>query len=143
MVSLLSYIISISMVKIFAMKYEYSVDSNQGTQVGLETLVLVPALTLIMTRFFPTHIELVALGAANLIGSVFGAYPSSGSLSRTALVAAVVSQGNERHSRNDSLRENLSMSVPSPPPPPLSSCDSTEITSPPFNREERLKSTAS
>lgn len=33
--------------------------------------------------------ELLALGAANIFGSAFGAYPASGSLSRTALVASV------------------------------------------------------
>ena len=60
--AIISYIISISMAKIFANKNGYKVDDNQ---------------------------ELLALGAANIFGSAFGAYPASGSLSRTALAAMV------------------------------------------------------
>ena len=60
--ALLSYIISISMTKVFAAKNHYSVDSDQ---------------------------EFIALAAANFAGGFFGAYPSSGSLSRTALAAEV------------------------------------------------------
>ena len=57
---LFSFILSMSIVRTFALKFEYSTDSNQ---------------------------ELLALGVANLAGSFFNSYPAAGSLSRSALVA--------------------------------------------------------
>lgn len=59
-VGLFAYILSMSIVRTMAIKYDYSTDSNQ---------------------------ELVALGFANMIGSCFSSYPAAGSLSRSALVA--------------------------------------------------------
>lgn len=55
-----SFILSMSIVRTFALKYEYTTDSNQ---------------------------ELLALGAANIIGALFLSYPAAGSLSRSALVS--------------------------------------------------------
>ena len=55
------FILSVSLARTFAMKFEYKIDPNQ---------------------------ELVALGLANVCGACFAAYPASGSLSRSALVAS-------------------------------------------------------
>ena len=60
-VGLFSFLLSISIGRTFAQRYEYSVDANQ---------------------------ELIALGVANILGSFFLAYPIAGSLSRSALVAS-------------------------------------------------------
>ena len=60
-VGVFSFILSISIVRTFAIKYEYQVRDDQ---------------------------ELVALGLANLAGSLLLSYPTSGSLSRSALVSA-------------------------------------------------------
>ena len=59
-VGIFSFILSMSIVRTFALKYEYSTDSNQ---------------------------ELLALGMANIAGAFFLSYPIAGSLSRSALVA--------------------------------------------------------
>ena len=59
-VGLFAYILSMSIVRTMAIKYDYATDSNQ---------------------------ELVAFGFANLAGAFFSAYPAAGSLSRSALVA--------------------------------------------------------
>ena len=60
-VAVFSFILSASIVRNFSLMHEYKVDMNQ---------------------------ELVALGLANVVGSIFTAYPASGSLSRSALVEA-------------------------------------------------------
>ena len=60
-VGLFSFILSMSIVRTFALQHEYHTDSNQ---------------------------ELIALGLANLLGAFFGSYPISGSLSRSALVSS-------------------------------------------------------
>ena len=59
---LFAYILAVSIVKSMALKFEYSIDSNQ---------------------------ELLAFGVANTIGSFFLAYPAAGSLSRSALIASI------------------------------------------------------
>ena len=61
-VAFISFIINTSLAKIFAARFEY-----------------------------PVHIksELLATGVANILGGLFLAYPSSGSLSRGAVIAAV------------------------------------------------------
>merc|ERR1740121_2805613 len=56
----MTYILTMSISKVFAQKYGYEVDNNQ---------------------------ELFALGAANLLSCICGGYPASGSLSRTAIAA--------------------------------------------------------
>lgn len=58
--AIVSYMVSISIVKAFSRKFKYKVDVNQ---------------------------ELIALGAANLLGALFQSYPCSGSLSRSAICA--------------------------------------------------------
>eukprot|EP00854_Cymbomonas_tetramitiformis_P002337 gene2337-3064_t len=60
--AIISYMVSISIVHTFATKLSYRIDPNQ---------------------------EFIALGAANLVGSFFQAYPSCGSLSRSAVCANV------------------------------------------------------
>ena len=60
-VGLFSFILSMSIVRTFSLKYDYATDSNQ---------------------------ELLALGVANIAGAFFLSYPVAGSLSRSALVAA-------------------------------------------------------
>lgn len=60
-VGFFSFILTIAMVRVYALQFGYATDANQ---------------------------ELFALGFANLTGAFFSAYPTSGSLSRTALVAA-------------------------------------------------------
>jgi len=57
-----AFLVSMSMARIFGAKHEYVVDGNQ---------------------------ELVALGMANVFGGLFGAFPVSGSFSRSAVVSAV------------------------------------------------------
>ena len=59
-VGVFSFILSISIVRTFALQYEYETDSNQ---------------------------ELYALGVANIAGAFFLSYPVAGSLSRSALVS--------------------------------------------------------
>jgi sulfate permease, SulP family len=60
-VAVVSFILSMSIVRIFALKFEYTTDPGQ---------------------------ELLALGCANIIGAFFQSYPVAGSLSRSAIVAA-------------------------------------------------------
>ena len=60
-VGIFSFILSMSIVRTFALKYDYVTDSNQ---------------------------ELLALGLANIAGAFFLSYPVAGSLSRSALVAS-------------------------------------------------------
>jgi len=60
-VGLFSFILSMSIVRTFSLKFDYKTDSNQ---------------------------ELIALGVANIAGAFFLAYPVAGSLSRSALVAS-------------------------------------------------------
>ncbi|CAM9943417.1 unnamed protein product, partial [Phaeothamnion confervicola] len=60
-VAVVSYVISVSITKTFASQFDYSIDDNQ---------------------------ELVALGTANFVGGFFRCFPSSGSLSRSAAMAA-------------------------------------------------------
>jgi MFS superfamily sulfate permease-like transporter len=57
-----SYLLSMSIVRTFALKHHYATDASR---------------------------ELLALGLANLVGGFCGAYPSSGSLSRSALCSSV------------------------------------------------------
>lgn len=57
-----SFLVSMSMARVFATKHGYAVDANQ---------------------------ELVALGMANIVGGMFGAYPVSGSFSRTAVLSSL------------------------------------------------------
>mmetsp|Transcript_16400 Transcript_16400/g.42484 ORF Transcript_16400/g.42484 Transcript_16400/m.42484 type:complete len:465 (+) Transcript_16400:1-1395(+) len=57
-----SFLVSMSMARVFATKHGYAVAPNQ---------------------------ELIALGMANVFGGMFGAYPASGSFSRTAVVSAL------------------------------------------------------
>ena len=59
-VGLFSFILSMSIVRTFALQYEYATDSNQ---------------------------ELYALGVSNIVGAFFLSYPIAGSLSRSAIVA--------------------------------------------------------
>ena len=59
-IGVFSYVLSMSIVRATASKFNYAFDANQ---------------------------ELVALGVSNLVGSCFGSYPVSGSLSRSMLVA--------------------------------------------------------
>lgn len=58
MVGIFSYVLLMTVVKAMGVKHDYPVDAKQ---------------------------ELLALGAANLCGGCFGAYPAAGSLSRSAL----------------------------------------------------------
>ena len=64
-VGLFSFILSMSIVRTFALKYEYTTDSNQ---------------------------ELYALGVANIVGAFFLSYPIAGSLSRSALVSTAAKE---------------------------------------------------
>jgi len=57
-----SYLVTMSIVRIFAAKHGYPVDANQ---------------------------ELIALGASNVVGGLFRAYPSSGSFSRSAIASSL------------------------------------------------------
>lgn len=61
----MSYLLTMSIVRFFATKHKYAIDANR---------------------------ELMALGACNLVGALFQAYPSSGSLSRSALASSVGSR---------------------------------------------------
>lgn len=59
-IGVVGYVITVSLGKIFARRFSYSIDDNQ---------------------------ELIAMGAANLMGAFFSCYPPAGSLGRSALVA--------------------------------------------------------
>ena len=61
-VGVFAYILSVSISRTMALKFDYKTDANQ---------------------------ELVAFGVANLVGAFFSAYPAAGSLSRSALVATI------------------------------------------------------
>jgi SulP family sulfate permease len=62
-VGLFAYILSMSIVRTMALRFEYRTDANQ---------------------------ELFAFGVANVVGSFFSSYPAAGSLSRSALVSTIV-----------------------------------------------------
>jgi sulfate permease, SulP family len=77
-IALVGFMESIAVAKVYATKHRYDVDPNQ---------------------------ELVALGAANLVGALFRAFPTTGGFSRTAVndqagarttVATLVSAGDHR-----------------------------------------------
>lgn len=57
----MGYVITVSLGKIFARRFNYVLDDNQ---------------------------ELVAMGGAGIVGAFFSCYPPAGSLSRTALAAS-------------------------------------------------------
>lgn len=57
-----AFLVSMSMARIFGAKHDYPVDANQ---------------------------ELIALGSANFLGGIFGAFPVSGSFSRSAVVSSL------------------------------------------------------
>jgi len=61
LVALMTYIISMSISKVFGRRFGYNIDSNQ---------------------------ELLALGFANVAGCISSGYPAAASLSRTAIVAS-------------------------------------------------------
>ena len=92
-ISIVTFAVTVSLAKVFARQYNYSVDSNQVQVIYMymynmysSTCMLLNYLITLTNSNSPSQ-EFMAYGIMNIVGCFFSSFPAAGSLSRSLVQA--------------------------------------------------------